>query len=849
MALAKEQGVGSSPTPAASTPQAWPPSCARSPTGWGSTLTIAHVEGDNLIAARRGTRLRYALTANAYLGAFGIAAALEAGADVVVTGRVTDASRGRRSGDRRSSAGAGRTRPAGRRRRGRARHRVRHPGDRRQLLRLHRDAPCRPRSGFPIAEISADGSVVITKHEGTGGAVTVDTVTAQLVYEMRSTASTSAPTSPPSSTRSGSTQDGPDRVAITGVTGEPATGDDEGLPQRRSAASATGRVPADRARHPGEGGLIRTQIERALAAAPAEPRRVVARPHRSPDAATEEGAACLLRVTSRTRRRRRSAGVQRRRDRAGAGVLPGFHAHAPARPRDAVRHLPGGVRRRGEVAARRAPAADGTRRTIAAPHHGRPPILDATRTRAEAVDPTADRGRGATIGCRSARSRTRAPATRAATPTSASGSAASRDARRRIDWLLDLLTDERRPRAAARGRRPRPRDPPAAQPAAVNIVIHGLLGEGVAVRPGSTRRPRPSASGCASRDRATSPTSPAAAMRGPAVESTDRETPEDASPCASTRTFTERESCPHLHEWEDAGEVPASRCTEAAARPACSAIGFPEEVGGQGGDLIDADRDHRGDIEAGGSTGLIAALFTHGIALPHIIAHGERRPDRPLRAADAGRRADRLARHHRAGRRVRRRRASRTRAVRDGDEYVVNGAKTFITSGVRADFVTTAVRTGGAGHGGISLLVIDKGTPGFTVARPLRKMGWHCSDTAELSFDDVRVPAANMVGEENRVRARSPSSSSPSGSALAVQGYATAQRCLDLDRGVLPGAGDVRQAAGQPPGHPAQARRDAPAGRRSPGRDARRPSAGRRRRETVDRRGRAMAKKTGGRGL
>ena len=91
-----------------------------------------------------------------------------------------------------------------------------------------------------------------------------------------------------------------------------------------------------------------------------------------------------------------------------------------------------------------------------------------------------------------------------------------------------------------------------------------------------------------------------------------------------------------------------------------------------------------------------------------------------------------------------------TRAVRDGDRYIVNGAKTFITSGVRADFVTTAVRTGGPGHGGISILVVDTDTPGFTVTRALRKMGWHCSDTAELSYVDVEVPADNLVGEEGR---------------------------------------------------------------------------------------------------
>ena len=88
-----------------------------------------------------------------------------------------------------------------------------------------------------------------------------------------------------------------------------------------------------------------------------------------------------------------------------------------------------------------------------------------------------------------------------------------------------------------------------------------------------------------------------------------------------------------------------------------------------------------------------------------------------------------------------------TTAVRDGDHYVVNGAKTYITSGVRADFVTTAVRTG-PGRAGVSLLVIEKGTPGFEVSRRLDKMGWLCSDTAELSFADVRVPVENRIGPE-----------------------------------------------------------------------------------------------------
>ncbi len=112
--------------------------------------------------------------------------------------------------------------------------------------------------------------------------------------------------------------------------------------------------------------------------------------------------------------------------------------------------------------------------------------------------------------------------------------------------------------------------------------------------------------------------------------------------------------------------------------------------------------------------------------------------------------------------------------------YIVNGSKTFITSGVRADFVTTAVRTGGPGHAGISLLVIEKGTPGFTVDRGLAKMGWHCSDTAELSFVDVRVPAANLVGEENAGFHLIAEQFVVERIALAVHAYGIAARSLAL---------------------------------------------------------------------
>jgi alkylation response protein AidB-like acyl-CoA dehydrogenase len=93
----------------------------------------------------------------------------------------------------------------------------------------------------------------------------------------------------------------------------------------------------------------------------------------------------------------------------------------------------------------------------------------------------------------------------------------------------------------------------------------------------------------------------------------------------------------------------------------------------------------------------------------------------------------------------------RTRAVRDGDEYVINGSKTFITNGARADFIVLVTKTDpDAGYDGFSLFVVDKQSPGFTVSKKLEKLGMHSSDTAELSFDDVRVPVENLLGEEGK---------------------------------------------------------------------------------------------------
>jgi acyl-CoA dehydrogenase len=247
---------------------------------------------------------------------------------------------------------------------------------------------------------------------------------------------------------------------------------------------------------------------------------------------------------------------------------------------------------------------------------------------------------------------------------------------------------------------------------------------------------------------------------------------------ATCRTFVEREVVPHLSDWEAAQELPRD-LHAAAAKQGLLGVSFPESVGGEGGGLLETVGLTEAMIEAGASGGLMASLFTHGIALPHIVSSGN--PDlidRFVRPTLAGDKIGALAiTEPDGGSDVA---GIRTRAVRDGDHYVVNGAKTFITSGVRADFVTTAVRTGGPGHKGISLLVVERGTPGFEVSRKLEKMGWHCSDTAELSYTDVRVPADNLVGEENSGFVQIAMAFVTERVGLAVQGYSTAQRCLDL---------------------------------------------------------------------
>jgi acyl-CoA dehydrogenase len=255
-------------------------------------------------------------------------------------------------------------------------------------------------------------------------------------------------------------------------------------------------------------------------------------------------------------------------------------------------------------------------------------------------------------------------------------------------------------------------------------------------------------------------------------------TPEREQLRKTVRAFVEREVLPHVDEWEHAGELPRELHVRAGEAGLLGA-GMPESVGGGGGDGADAVVICEEMHYAGAPGGVFASLFTSGIATPHMVASGDSRLiDTYVRPTLQGDLIGALAITEPGG-------GSdvghlTTRAERSGDVYVVNGAKTYITSGVRADYVVTAVRTGGPGAGGVSLLVVDKGTPGFEVTRKLDKMGWRSSDTAELSYTDVRVPAVNLVGAENTGFLQIAGAFVSERVGLAAQAYSSAQRCLDL---------------------------------------------------------------------
>jgi acyl-CoA dehydrogenase len=223
------------------------------------------------------------------------------------------------------------------------------------------------------------------------------------------------------------------------------------------------------------------------------------------------------------------------------------------------------------------------------------------------------------------------------------------------------------------------------------------------------------------------------------------DTAEQADFRASIRRWVDAEVLPHVAAWDEAGAFPRALYRRAAALGLLQ-LGYPEPLGGTpcslAWRLVAAE-----ELARTGAGGLLASLFSHNIALPPLVAQGsaalQQRVVPPVLAGEAV--AALAVTEPGGGSDVAR---LRTSARRDGDHWVVDGEKTFITSGLRADWITTAVRTGGPGAGGISLIMVPGDAPGLT-RTPLAKMGWWCSDTAALHFQGVRVPADHLVGEEN----------------------------------------------------------------------------------------------------
>lgn len=217
---------------------------------------------------------------------------------------------------------------------------------------------------------------------------------------------------------------------------------------------------------------------------------------------------------------------------------------------------------------------------------------------------------------------------------------------------------------------------------------------------------------------------------------------------ATVRAFVDREIAPYANEWDEAGGFPRE-LHKKAVDVGLIGLGYPEEFGGvgDGTDVFHAIIAQE-ELARPGAGGIVAGLMTHGIGLPPVMALGsealKRRVAPPVLAGE--KLISLCVTEPSGGSDVAN---IRTRAVRDGDDYIVNGEKTYITTGCRADFLTVAVRTGGEGAGGLSFLLVETDRPGVT-RTPLQKMGWWASDTASIHFDDVRVPAENLVGEENR---------------------------------------------------------------------------------------------------
>lgn len=230
---------------------------------------------------------------------------------------------------------------------------------------------------------------------------------------------------------------------------------------------------------------------------------------------------------------------------------------------------------------------------------------------------------------------------------------------------------------------------------------------------------------------------------------TETEQQETLTALTDTLTrFSKSEIEPHIHAWDEAGEFPRGLYLK-AAEIGLLGMGYPEHLGGSPANWRTRNTASYLLSRLGGSGGLLASLFSHNIGLPPVLRYGSQALQQQvippvlrgekiaaLAITDPGGGSDVAA--------------LQCTATKEGSDYLIKGEKVFITSGMRADYITAAVRTGEAGSkgsGGISMILVPADVAGLSRTR-LQKMGWWCSDTAHLHFDNVRVPAANLLGEE-----------------------------------------------------------------------------------------------------
>ncbi len=216
----------------------------------------------------------------------------------------------------------------------------------------------------------------------------------------------------------------------------------------------------------------------------------------------------------------------------------------------------------------------------------------------------------------------------------------------------------------------------------------------------------------------------------------------------TAQRFAQKEIAPHINEWDEAETFPRALYAR-AADAGLLGLGYPEALGGTPAPYALRNAVSIALSRHCGSGGVLASLFSHNIGLPPVLRHGSAAlQQQVIPPVLRGEQIAALAITEPGG-------GSdvaslRTTARLEGGEWVINGEKVFITSGMRADWITVAVRTGEAGAkgaGGVSMIVVPGNAPGLHRTE-LKKMGWWCSDTAHLRFDNVRVPAGNLVGEE-----------------------------------------------------------------------------------------------------